>query len=283
MTLRSIILLITSAVFLSFVLYCGGFSMFQSKPNPSRLLLAKIRGGDYAHAGDKDAFRVVLPKIVDYFKRQLVDQTVLDVGCGFGGTADYLYTQGFYNIWGIDIDKGAIDYAISKYPFINFSVHDAKEVDQKFEKKFFSLLYLFNVFCSLSDAEKVQTLNALAQTAKPGALLVIFDYSHLKPNEPHGLKDLLGKPIYPIVPSTLHEQIKQSKWEIIEETDLTPNFLKWYQDLLHKLDQQKNSFTNDFPVEVINNLSKTYTEILSKIESKILGGIVVYARRKADF
>lgn len=282
MTVKSIALLLASVVFSSLALYWGYLNMLPSKPNSSRLLLAKIRGGDYAHAGDKDAFRVVLPKIVDYFKKQLVDQTVLDVGCGFGGTADYLYTQGFYNIWGIDIDKGAIDYAASKYPFVNFSVCDAKEADQKFEKNFFSLVYLFNVFCALSDQEKIQALNSLAEVAKPGSLLVIFDYTYLKPEGPDKLKDLAGKPMYPIVLSLLRDQITQTKWKIIEETDLTANFIKWYQGLLHKLDQQKHSFVNDFSAETIDNLNKTYTTILAKLEAKVWGGVVVYARRKAD-
>ncbi|MBY0461740.1 MAG: methyltransferase domain-containing protein [Alphaproteobacteria bacterium] len=256
--------------------------MFPSKPNPSRLLLAKIRGGDYAHAGDKDAFRVVLPKIVDYFKERLVEQTVLDVGCGLGGTADYLYTQGFYNIWGIDIDKGAIEYARSKYPFIDFSVWDATKVEQKFEKDFFSLLYMFNVFYALSDQEKMQALNSLAEVAKPGALLVIFECTSPKSEDPQEIKDLTGKPMRPIVLSLFHEQIKKSKWEIVEEIDLSDNYIKWYKDLLYKLDQQKNSFTNDFPVEIINHLIVTYTAILAKLEKKIWGGIVVYAKRKAD-
>lgn len=282
MTLRSIIVLLGSVAVTSLILYCGFPIMFPSKPNPSRLLLAKIRGGDYAHAGDKDAFRIVLPKIANYFKDQLVEQTVLDVGCGFGGTADYFYTQGFHNIWGIDIDKGAIDYASSKYPFIDFSICDATMADQKFEKDFFSLLYLFNVFYALSDQEKMQALNSLAEVAKPGALLVIFECTSPKPEDPQEVKDLAGKPMRPIVLPLFHEQIKKSKWEIIEETDLSSNFIKWYQELLYKLDQQKNSFTNDFPPEIIDNLTNTYITILTKLEKKIWGGIVVYARRKAD-
>ncbi|MBY0280974.1 MAG: methyltransferase domain-containing protein [Alphaproteobacteria bacterium] len=256
--------------------------MFPSKPNPSRLLLAKIRGGDYAHAGDKDAFRVVLPKIVDYFKERLVEQTVLDVGCGLGGTADYLYTQGFYNIWGIDIDKGAIEYARSKYPFIDFSVWDATQVDQKFEKDFFSLLYLFNVFYALSDQQKMQTLNSLAAVAKPGALLVIFECTSPKAEDPQEIKDLTGKPMRPIVLPVFHDMIKKSKWEIIEKVDLSDQYIKWYKDLLYKLDQQKNSFTNEFPVEIINHLTTTYIAILEKLEKKTWGGIVVYAKRKPD-
>jgi phosphoethanolamine N-methyltransferase len=282
MTLRSITLLVGSVAALGLILYCVFPIMFPSKPNPSRLLLAKIRGGDYAHAGDKDAFRVVLPKIVDYFKEQLVEQTVLDVGCGLGGTADYFYTQGFYNIWGIDIDEGAIAYASSKYPFIDFSVFDATKVDQKFEKNFFSLLYLFNVFYALSDQEKAQALNSLAEVAKPGALLVIFECTSPKPEDPQEIKDLAGKPMRPIVLPLFHDQIKKSKWEIIEAIDLSDNYIKWYKDLLYKLDQQKNSFSNEFPVEIINRLTSTYTAILAKLEEKTWGGIVVYARRKAD-
>ncbi|MBY0461741.1 MAG: methyltransferase domain-containing protein [Alphaproteobacteria bacterium] len=282
MTLKSKVFLLSSATLLAFIFYWNFFKADQPKLNPSYLLATKIREGDYVHAGDKDAFRFVLPKIVDYFKEQLVEQTVLDVGCGLGGTANYFYVQGFYNIWGIDIDKAGIDYASSKYPFINFSVCDVKDIANKFEKNSFSLIYSFNVFYILSDQEKAQALNALAEVAKPGALLVIFDCTHLNPDEPHGLKDFFGNSMYPIVLSLFHEQINKTKWEIIEEIDLTANFITWSQKLLHKADQQKSFFTSDFSAETISNLSKTYIDILTKLQQKTLGGIVIYAKRKVD-
>ncbi|NBT85298.1 MAG: hypothetical protein EBT45_02185, partial [Alphaproteobacteria bacterium] len=103
-----------------------------------------------------------------------------------------------------------------------------------------------------------------------------------KPEDPQEIKDLAGKPMRPIVLPLFHDQIKKSKWEIIEAIDLSDNYIKWYKDLLYKLDQQKNSFSNEFPVEIINRLTSTYTAILAKLEEKTWGGIVVYARRKAD-
>lgn len=263
----------------------------QHQPNPSRLLLAKVRGGNYAHAGDKEATKLVLAKIANYLKQQsdakgqvnsfeeiYKNTPCLDVGAGFGGTADYFYSQGFDNIQGIDINQGAIEYAASHYPYIKFSVCDVVNVHQQFNKASFSVIYLFNTFYALQDPQGA--LRELAKIAKPEAILVIFDYTHLKPEQPHGLYDLDNKPMHPIVLSSVREWLAETGWEILEISDLSKYFIKWYKELVKKLEQEKTSFVEEFSNETVDKVQRTYISILETLQEQVLGGTVIYARKK---
>jgi len=54
-----------------------------------------VRGGDYAHAGDRKAIDIVLEKVLS-LEPDLKSKAVLDVGCGCGGTAQYCMKQVFH-------------------------------------------------------------------------------------------------------------------------------------------------------------------------------------------
>lgn len=283
--------LLFSIIFAAAVIYWKYSKKPQPQLNPGRVLLTKIREGDYAHAGDKEAIDLVLARVTHYLRQknglQEAESTpknlykntkTLDVGCGFGGTADYLYEKGFHHIWGFDVDKEAIEYASYAHPNVNFKVEDVKDVAHKFEKNSFSLIYLFNTFYAFAD--QAQSLKDLAEVAEPGAILVIFDYSHLKPEQPHGLKDLTGSPMHPIAIGSLHEWLNQAGWEVLEEMDLSQHFIRWYWALLNKLELRETTFLKQFSEETINKFYKVYADILKELNDQVIGGMVVYARKK---
>jgi SAM-dependent methyltransferase len=291
MSLKSKLFLLFGIILIAIAIYWKRSSIVYPPLNQSRLLLTKIREGDYAHAGDREAIDLILARVTYYLQQKKSAQVpesspedlykntkTLDVGCGFGGTADYLYSKGFHNIRGFDIDKASIDYASLKYPRVNFSVDDVRNITHRFEKNSFSLIYLFNTFYALSD--QPQALNDLAEIAEPGAILVIFDYSYLQQNKSHGLKDLLGNKMRPIVIGPLRKWLDQAGWEILEETDLSQHFIRWYWDLLKKLELRETIFLKEFSEDLINKFYKVYADILKELNEQVLGGIVVYAKRK---
>lgn len=262
------------------ILFGGSYFFFNlskttpPKLNQARLILSELRGGDFTHAGDKEAVDIVIDKLKQDFP-EVLKGNCLDVGCGFGGTADYLVSQGFKHVWGIDIDKAALKYAKSKYKNVTFSVLDARSLNLQFNKDFFSFVYLFNVLYSIED--KVTVLQQLARVSKPGAILMLFDFSTVESTEP--ILDLAGKPMLPVVTNKIKQQLQESGWEVLEVRDLSNNFIIWYEQLLQKLDQKKKQLKEKFLEEDIAKVSATYVHILHHLQHKTLGGVLIYARR----
>ncbi len=64
--------------------------------------------------------------------------SVLEIGCSSGYNLNFLYDQGFKNLFGIDRDSNAIELAISDYPEIKFSNIDvvSENLYDIFNKKF---------------------------------------------------------------------------------------------------------------------------------------------------
>lgn len=253
------------------------FSLSKSpstKLNQARLILSTLRGGDFAHAGDREAIDMVLEKMKNDFPEAL-EGNCLDVGCGFGGTADYLVKKGVKNIWGIDVDPAVITYAKTKYKNIQFITTDAAALGAKFDKEFFSFCYLFNVLYAIDN--KIAVLKQIAKVSKPGAILMIFDYSTI--NNTHPLLDLAGKPIRPIEIKKIKHQLYESGWEVLEIRDLSKTFIRWYEDLLQKLDQKRKDISNQFLEQDVAKFSATYLHILHQLRNESLGGVLIYARR----
>lgn len=253
-------------------LVCFGVSPM--KVNSARLLLAKLRGGDYAHAGDKEAVDLVVQKVVQ-MSPEIKKASCLDVGSGFGGSANDFYQMGFHSIWGIDIDTAAVAYAQEHYPQIDFICADAKEVKAHFHSDFFSFIYLLNVAYAIED--KQELFKNLSLVAKPGALLALFDYTSQNSTLP--VRDLADKLMYPMNLTKLKEDLSFSGWEMLETIDLSEQFKEWYRCLLHKLSKEQSKLELDFSKEDIARVNSTFKLLLKYLESGRLGGALIFARK----
>lgn len=247
------------------------------KLNTSRLLLTKIRGGDYVHAGDREAVEIVTKKALS-FDPTLKDGPTLDVGSGFGGTAQDLHEAGFKNICGIDRDKAAIAYSAKKYPAITFTAGDALTLDQVYEADQFSFVYLFNVIYAIED--KATLLAQLSAVSKPNAILAIFDYTQGK--TPLLQHDLGGKPMYPLSFPEFEKTLQQTGWEVLEREDITSQYITWYEGLLHKLSQQRSALDKDFTSQDLGKVESTFTVLVEKLKQGTAGGGTIYARKRKE-
>ena len=132
-------------------------------------ILALIRDGDYAHPGEEEAieraFRGV-PKSPGNW--------ILDVGCGRGGSAEYLRSHGWGNLAGIDRDVDSIEYAKATYRDVEFHTCDVLDVPAAVGREF-DVIYMLSAFYAFADQRAA--LAGLRKVAKPGARLVIFDYA----------------------------------------------------------------------------------------------------------
>lgn len=176
--------------------------------NSSRLLLSKLRGGDYAHPGDTEVIDIILKKVLS-FDPLLKDKAVLDVGSGFGGTVHYLSQKGFRDIQG-----------------------------------------------------------------------VVFDYTCKEKENHFPLKDFVHKTMNPLHIPTLKEDLAQAKWDVLETTDMTKHYIIWYKDLLKKLTIQTPWLKKEFSDQDILRVKETFTTLLSYLEKRSLGGMIVYARKQ---
>jgi cyclopropane fatty-acyl-phospholipid synthase-like methyltransferase len=235
-------------------------------------LLSMIRGGDYAHAGETEAIDRIFATISKNKQRQ-----ILDVGCGLGGTAEYLQQHGFGKVTGLDIDTLAIKYAQEKYPQITFYAGDAADADKLLPHKTYDLIYSLNAFFIFPN--KSQVLKNLEILAKPHAQLIIFDYIDLLEATKNTTvtSDILGKTFIPIRLNELEKMMQQTKWRIKKVENLDREFIKWYQDFVNKITNQKAKIIAEFDEDIYLKTVTTFTGIYKALNDKIIGGSTIYA------
>ncbi|OAI49592.1 hypothetical protein AYO45_02230 [Gammaproteobacteria bacterium SCGC AG-212-F23] len=264
-----------------------------TKINNPRLLLAQLRKGDFAHPGDKEAIDIVLKKIHELISATDLKAGIktLDVGSGLGGTAAYIKQKTSFDIEGIEIDKAANAHAKAKYPGIGFHDCDVMSVNTLFQKKQFDLIYLFNVFYAIPD-QKI-CLKQLAAVAKPGALMVIFDYTlcspeHI-PSSPHAfsgdlqddkfnMKDLADKPMHPVNLQDLKNWLPATGWNLIEIVDLTSEYKRWYEDFLKLMIAHKDTLLKTFTEQSFTKVYETFSALLNALKTKKISGSIIYAK-----
>ena len=249
----------------------------EPKINNARLLLSKLRGGDYAHVGEKEATSMVVQRVLQ-LSPGIQTGRCLDVGSGFGGTANDIYHMGFHSIQGVDIDEAAVLYAKQHYPQIPFIHAEADEISNLFEPESFSFICLFNVMYAIED--KPLLLIKLSAVAKTGAILAIFDYT--AKDGILELQDLAAKPMYPIALDSLPENLKISGWEVLEVVDLSQRYLTWYRNLLDKLLEERQTLSRQFSQADITRVQTTFSSLAERLENSSLGGVVIYCRKSNE-
>ena len=233
-------------------------------------LLALVRGGDYAHAGETEAIDLVwnaLPK--------RPAQKVLDAGCGRGGTAAYLHRAGWGEITGIDIEAESMERARAAYPEIAFEVCPVEQAE-RVGKAIFDIVCCFNAFYAFSD--QATALGALAQTAKPGASLAIFDYS----NPGSFGNSLLAKHAElqgwnPLQLSGIASLLSDAGWSLQVIRDVTIDYARWYRNLATRIYDLRSRLIQECGRESWEYAANFYDTMHQTIQTGNMGGAIVYA------
>jgi len=228
-------------------------------------ILALVRKGDYAHAGEEEAIEVVFKDIPKDPKRIL-----LDVGCGRGGTAGYVQDKGWGKVTGIDIDPESIDYAKKTYPDVDFLAADATALSVKLPKRF-DLIYLFNVFYALRDHGGV--LRELRRLSREPGGLVIFDYLIRSKTK----KDFPFPEWNPIDLTAAAGLFKTAGWRITKTVDLSKLYEKWYNNLNSRIEASSEEIIALAGEEWLDFVRSFYGNIADAIKKGLLGGAAVYA------
>jgi len=250
-------------------------SAHHSTVNQSRLLVTRLRDKDDVDVGSGEAVDTIINHVLAV-DPSLKKGAVLDVGSGFGGKTDYLHRAGFTHVQGVDLDETAVAYAQAKYPHLHFQVGNALHVDQMYAPQSFSFLHVFHV--SYAIQEKALLLQRLATIAKPGGILVLFDYAEGKTPFADATQDLAGKPMYPIQVPHIQKDLKAAGWKVMEITDITPLFVTVYREAVNKLAAQLPVLRKEFSAQAIQRVQDTFSVLATRLEKGDLGGVIIYAQ-----
>jgi ubiquinone/menaquinone biosynthesis C-methylase UbiE len=147
----------------------------------------KVFANDLSQDGFSDMVQL------DFMIKQLnisEDDVCLDVGCGNGKIADYIYSQTKACITGIDSSKNAIEYAdrfTQTNSKLNFYQMDINKL--KINKNYFSIIYLIDSIYFCDNYGKL--INQLYNALKPDGKLAFF-YSEFVHDEKLRTKKILG-------------------------------------------------------------------------------------------
>jgi len=233
-------------------------------------ILSIVRDGDYAHPGEEEAVELALGGF-----RPDDGRNLLDVGCGRGGTAHYLYDRGWGNVVGVDIDEASIDHARAAYPEVEFLACDVSKVSARLSRRF-DLICLFSSFYAFGD--QPAALGQLLNLAAPGGSLVLFDYLDLSADGNSLLvREDASSNWNPVKLDHLDQLFGNAGWAISETRNISAEFADWYRDLVSRIEHRQDQIVDLAGPAWYRFVRDFYGGMLESIERQILGGVVVTA------
>jgi len=94
----------------------------------------------------------------------------LEAGCGLGRVVVYFSNKGYKNIYGVEINKSAVDFINQKYPKLN--VINCDLLKMPFSNDFFDVIASYGVVEHFPDGLE-KPLKALYKKLKPGGTAII--------------------------------------------------------------------------------------------------------------
>lgn len=230
-----------------------------------KAILALVRGGDFAHAGEEEAIGIVMDGI-----RPDPGRRVLDAGCGRGGTADHLVRRGWGKVTAFDIDGETVRQAAVRYPSVDFHVADAGRADRVIAGPF-DLVTCFNSFYAFPQEP---ALAALRRLSAKDAQLLIFDYTD--PAESFaGSEFALRKDAgfwRPVHPCKLCDMAADAGWDLTGWDDLSDRYAGWYDALLTSIDRKRDAIMSGHGAEAFEFVRAFYQSLRDALGGGILGG-----------
>lgn len=236
-------------------------------------ILALVRGGAFAHAGETEAIEMALGSI-----SKDADRAVLDAGCGLGGTADYVRKHGWGRVTGFDIDATSIEVARKKFPECAFVASDVAEVGRLWNEEF-DLLYCFNTLYAFPG--QGVALAELAKVARSAATLIVFEYTD--PQQRYGDSDFARQKDaafwQPLQPGAFKNLAGEAGWTLVEFANISSEYLRWYEVLVERIEAHRGEVIAKFGEERYLFVLGFYTALRDAIKEGILGGGIFTLRR----
>ena len=121
-------------------------------------------------------------QLLDYYKLNLIDKKILDVGCASGNIFPLLNELGANadNINGIDIRPNSIEDAKKNFPDHNLNVMDARKLI--YADSSFDFIITFTLFSSILERNyRKKIADEIIRVLKPGGVILYYDFRYKNP------------------------------------------------------------------------------------------------------
>ena len=195
-----------------------------------------------------------------------VGARVLDVGCGIGGPAKFLFDKFNADVLGIDLASNCVAIANSRYesnPRLNFKVADA--LTYPFEANSFDLIYSRDVILHIASKDKL--FSRLLEAAKPGGKLIMTDYC-CGPQDAwdEEFKAYVVKRGYSLVTVDEYSKIlSDAGWVVDRAEDTTSWFLDILKTEKERAIKNKTEFLSKFTQEDFDHLMEGWDTKLVRV------------------
>ena len=153
--------------------------------------------------------RYILP---DNKKRDL---KILDVGCGTGGTTDFL--AGFGKVTGIEPSDVAINLFKANYPHLKVVKTDIENMGSLLPKDNFDLATVLGVLYHKEVNNPLEALKNISRKLKPGGWLIWHEAAHPVLKRKH---DQLSDGARRFLPKQMRQLLKESGFQVFFESHI---------------------------------------------------------------
>jgi SAM-dependent methyltransferase len=247
----------------------GNGEVFTMNSITGKLVLALIRGSDYAHAGEEEAIELVMGPL-----EKSARTLILDVGCGIGGTARYVAERNWGRVTGIDLNAENIAAAKQRHPELDFVCSDVVDLERKVSG-LFDLIYLFNAFFLFAD--RAAALGAMRAVARKKARLAIFDYvdrggyaQWQEHRKTAGLPNTLNL-------SVVEDILSAAGWAIDRVVPAHAEYERWYDALVVRIKAMRKQVVAMSSDAYFDFVLTRFTETRDDVRAGRLGGAIIYA------
>ncbi len=267
--------LITSLMFFIFSALAGESSKEEGNDkvvDKSRMLQSTILDGKVSIVGGAELIGKMLSRVVEA-NEQSLSGNILEIACNYGGVANFIKLQKRDNIFGIDIDETAINYAKEHYPGIDFRVADAMKLNDVFKEDFFNFIYIFDTAHSISD--KLSLFQRMKSISKQGSIFVIIDYA-VRDSDEDKISDDKGNTITPLNLKKLEPLMEYIGLDVIETIDITAEYKAWYSQTIEYIAQDRENLLNTgYSDDDLKLIVDKYTYLLDFMKQGKIGGVML--------
>ena len=171
--------------------------------------------------------------------------SILDVGCGLGGSARYLASEHGCHTTGIDLTREYIAVATALAKLVRLSERTSFQhgsaLDLPFDDASFDIVWTEHAQMNIGD--KAQLYDEIARVLRPSGKLVLHDV----------FQGPGGEPKYPLPwaehvsisflasPGTVRQTLEQVGLQIVHWIDTTPHALTWFDEAIKRVRTAKSA------------------------------------------